>query len=739
MASVPQRVGNYRIEKPIGKGATSQVVFARHVTLDDQQVAIKILLSQDPESVERFQREANIASRLRHPNIVQIYDHGYQQPFHYTIMEYVSGGALRSHLRSGKGLPLEVALHVFRSVGGALDYAHANGVIHRDVSPGNILIEQDTNRVLLTDFGIAREAGKAGVTNVGNVMGTPGYFSPEHAVSATAVTHLSDIYSLGVVLFELLTGKIPWDHFPGMGPDHNGGPFTPPRSLRESGAELPADVDRVVQTMLSKDPAKRYPSVQAAIDELEQILHRHTSPTLIVSPGHAGQTTKVGERARIATANLPPPLEREPHPVERALAIDLFKGPQQEARRRAEVLSNPDEIANLLDRWSIEGRFRRKLLGRQATIRRVESVNVYFYTMRVLYETRTPITEVVEPDYKGAQNSPLPLEKEISDRWAVKLPPPKDFALEPGATVKLPGSVRVVTCKNCNGLGRTICTTCNGRGRVPKTADPPAAGAAAGDGKGSATRPDKPAGRSSEIPMPPIKPTSGAGGPTSPSPTGPGPIGAAGAGGAGAPAKPAAPAAPSLVPCPTCSGSGGIHCKPCDGVGRLLQHRATTWSRRSDTFEANDDLPRVDERWLRQTCQLREIYNERQQEGFRPEWQHIPVLADLITKAQAGVGPDTRVAMSEVQISFIPITEIVFDLGDAPPATEPELPGKARRSKRQASDRIYSWHIYGFEQRLPGDWRFLNWDRVLLYIALVAIFLLIVMLTLAILRTRGML
>src|SRR6187200_1208757 len=109
MTSVPQRVGNYRIEKPIGKGGTSQVVLARHGTLEDRLVAIKLLMSQDPEYIERFQREANIASRLRHPNIVQIYDHGYHAPFHYTVMEYVAGGALRAQFQAAKRLPLDVA------------------------------------------------------------------------------------------------------------------------------------------------------------------------------------------------------------------------------------------------------------------------------------------------------------------------------------------------------------------------------------------------------------------------------------------------------------------------------------------------------------------------------------------------------------------------------------------------------------------------------------------------------
>ncbi len=258
MSTLPQRVGNYQLERQIGKGGMSEVWVARHRSLENRLVAVKLLLSQDPEWIDRFTREANITSRLHHENIVQIYDHGYQHPYHYTIMEFVPGGALRELLKQGR-LQLDPALRVFRSAGLALDYAHTHGVIHRDVSPGNILLEQNTERVLLTDFGIARESGKTGLTTVNKVMGTPGYLSPEHASSATAVTHLSDIYGLGVLLFEMLTGVRPWEHNPGM-PDSSGGKFEPPPSLRSRGAgHLPPEMDRVLQTMLDDRPGQALP------------------------------------------------------------------------------------------------------------------------------------------------------------------------------------------------------------------------------------------------------------------------------------------------------------------------------------------------------------------------------------------------------------------------------------------------------------------------------------------------
>lgn len=687
MANFPQSIGNYRLERQIGKGGMSQVWLARHRTLEDRRVAIKLLVNQDPEWEDRFNREANITSRLRHECIVQIYDHGYHPPYHYTVMEYVPGGALRDVLRDRRPLPLETALHVFRAAGAALDYAHAHGVIHRDVSPGNILIEQGTGRVLLTDFGIARETGKTGLTTINKVMGTPGYLSPEHASSATAVTHLSDLYCLGIVLFEMLSGALPWDHNPGMA-DSTGGPFTPTKSLRERGVEgLPHDVDRVLQTMLAPDPAKRYPSAKAAVDELDRVLRRHTMTTTIISAD--AEQGKVAPGSAAAAA-LPPAVPQEPHPVETVLGLDLLKAPMQESRRLAEQLADQQEVALLLNQWSREGLFRRRMLGRQAGLRRVQTNNVYFYTLRVLFETREPEMVSEEPDYKAL---PAPLEREV-DRWTLALPPPKGFAEEPGDTVRLPGSMRVISCEGCKGVGRVVCPHCQGRQRVVV----------------SRTQ----GGRGAKLP--------------------------ASATAAAAGAATAEAAATALVPCPECQGTGGLRCTRCDGVSRLVQHKTVRWHRRPAQVETSDDLPRVDEKWLHRACQSREVYKERHKGGFRPEWQVVPGLAELVKEAEKQLGPNTRVALSEVAISFIPVTEIVFDLGDVRPAAPPEAPGGAGKSKGKGKSRqrppdagLYRWHIYGFERRLPKDWRFLNWDRVawvVLSVALVVLAVLLILLTL---------
>ena len=695
MSSLPANIGNYRLSRVIGKGGMSQVWLAHHRVLKERQVAIKLLLSQDPEWIERFTREAEITIRLRHDHIISLLDHGYEHPYYYTVMEYVPGGALRGMLADRKPLALERAIEVFRDVAAALDYAHAQGVVHRDVSPGNILVDPRSSRVMLTDFGIAREASRAGVTTVDKIMGTPGYLSPEHAASATSVTYLSDIYGLGVVLFEMLTGSLPWDHLPGIA-DETGGVHVVPLTLRARGVtNLPPGVDRVIATMCALDPTKRYATAVGAYEELVRVLQHHTGVTTVI-----GAHGKPAARAELA----------EIPPAEAVLGTDMRKAPLLEARALADDLADATTLAGLLNAWSAESPFRRPLMGRLARVRRVISTNVYFYDLRVLLETRGAERLVEAPDKPPTQ---IRLERAL-DRWDVDLGAPAVFQDEAGGTVKLPGSIQVVGCPVCNEIGRLPCKRCGGGGRVSVTRQPQAATSAA---------------------------------PTLPAKTGAKP--------AASGAVTALQAATAIVACPDCRGTGGVACAPCAGVGQLVRHRTMTWSRAAQSYRAHDDLPKLDEQWLAKTCAAREVYLERSTGGLRPEWAQVPALATAIASAEGQLNNDTRIALAELTVRFIPLAEIVFDLGGAgiaaapPPAMPPPAPKKTRGGKKTSAPvpppmtpqpdaaGLFRWHIYGFERKLPNDWRFLNWDRVLLLVAVAIALAAILLFGLAVSRMMG--
>ncbi len=227
----------------------------------DRPVALKVLspeLSRDPAFVERFRREAQSAAGLNHPNIVGIFDWGQEHGTSFIVMEYIDGQTLRDMIRrEGTIAPGQIA-DIGADIAAALSFAHANGVVHRDVKPGNVLITT-AGQVKVTDFGIARAGGENdGLTRTGAVMGTATYFSPEQA-QGIGVDGRSDVYSLGVVLYEMATGEAP---FTGDSPvsvayKHVREPVVPPS---QKVASIPLELERVIMTCLAKDPHDRYQS-----------------------------------------------------------------------------------------------------------------------------------------------------------------------------------------------------------------------------------------------------------------------------------------------------------------------------------------------------------------------------------------------------------------------------------------------------------------------------------------------
>jgi eukaryotic-like serine/threonine-protein kinase len=261
--------GRYQVVRKLGAGGMANVYLAEDQELG-RRVAIKILNDRhanDDQFVERFRREAKNAAALSHPNIVSIYDRGEAEGTYYIAMEYLDGRSLKELIVSRGPAPVTVAIDYARQILAALRFAHRHGIVHRDIKPHNALVDGD-GRVKVTDFGIAR-AGASQMTEAGSIVGTAQYLSPEQA-RGTNVDQRSDLYSLGVVLYELLTGTLPFD---GDTPveiamKHLSQAPEPPSVRRP---EIPREIDLVVARALAKDPEDRYQSAEEMDADLERV------------------------------------------------------------------------------------------------------------------------------------------------------------------------------------------------------------------------------------------------------------------------------------------------------------------------------------------------------------------------------------------------------------------------------------------------------------------------------------
>src|SRR6476619_2370657 len=261
--------GRYRIVRKLGMGGMANVYLAEDEVLG-RRVAIKILNDRhanDDQFVERFRREAKNAAGLSHPNIVSIYDRGEAEGTYYIAMEYLDGRSLKELVVARGPLPIPDAIAATRQVLGALRFAHRKGVVHRDIKPHNVMADAD-GRLKVTDFGIAR-AGVSQMTEAGSIIGTAQYLSPEQARGAP-VDQRSDLYSIGIVLYEMLTGKVP---FSGDAPveiamKHLTAVPEPPSKSRP---DIPHDLDAIVMRALAKDPEQRYGSAEEMDADLARV------------------------------------------------------------------------------------------------------------------------------------------------------------------------------------------------------------------------------------------------------------------------------------------------------------------------------------------------------------------------------------------------------------------------------------------------------------------------------------
>jgi serine/threonine protein kinase len=267
---IGKSLGSFRVVERIGTGGMATVFKAYQPTLD-RYVAIKVLPAyhaQDPIFVRRFEQEARSVAKLAHPNIVQIHDFGEQDNITYIVMEYVDGGTLKDRLK--KPLPVAEAAYFIIQAAEGLDCAHRNGIVHRDVKPANMLVRKD-GHLLLSDFGIAKILeGTTNLTRAGTGIGTPQYMSPEQG-TGQAVDRRSDIYSLGIVFFHCLTGRVPFtaDSPLSITLKHLHDPLPVDRLTAEG---VPTPIMQVISQMTAKQPHERFQSAQALIEALTSAL-----------------------------------------------------------------------------------------------------------------------------------------------------------------------------------------------------------------------------------------------------------------------------------------------------------------------------------------------------------------------------------------------------------------------------------------------------------------------------------
>src|SRR5215216_5190190 len=295
-----QTLGPYRIINQIGKGGMATVYKAYQPSVD-RYVAIKVLPSQLAESKEfatRFQQEARIIAKLEHPHILPVFDYGESDGIPYFVMRYLEAGTLKDKMELGRPLPLNEIDKIFTQLADALSYAHTHGVVHRDLKPANALIDSFGN-VFLTDFGIARllESASPRLTQTDAVMGTPAYISPEQA-QGMPVDQRSDIYSLGIILYEMVTGGVPFvaDTPLAVLFKHISDPLPLPSKVKP---DIPESIEKVILKALAKDPQDRFA----------------TASDFVAAWKEAVEETKAARKTRETVPPIRPPETVQQEPV----------------------------------------------------------------------------------------------------------------------------------------------------------------------------------------------------------------------------------------------------------------------------------------------------------------------------------------------------------------------------------------------------------------------------------------
>ncbi|MDQ5853676.1 MAG: protein kinase [Chloroflexota bacterium] len=423
---------NYNLRERIGQDELAVIYRAQHQTLD-RDVHVHILRRPGWVAISRFQLAAKLAARLAHPHLLPVLDAGHDEHYgYYLVTPPVDARPLQELVDAGPVDP-PLALRIFAQIGQALDFLHKEGVIHRDVQPQTILVTPD-GKALLTGLSLAWTADGPDLSQLDEADYLTPYAAPEQTFEDRTPTPALDIYALGAVLQHMLTGELP----------------------SSTGAELPsvgtrdprlAPADKIIRRMLSPQPHLRYTTAAQAAAALRGVLR----PVLGEVIGGAPPGEAPAEASWLE------------NPLEIVLRDRIDADFLQRTLQRSERLHGGEGIRRLLDAWSSGQPHRRRQLGQAIRIEQVVSYNLYFYDLKVLYETRS-LPETRERPYKGSK---LSSREQEPDRWQVDVPVPDEpFADVPAQEVRLPYSDRSLVCPRCQGETRVTCGRCAGRGTL---------------------------------------------------------------------------------------------------------------------------------------------------------------------------------------------------------------------------------------------------------------------------------
>lgn len=424
-------IKNYKLGERIGQDELALVYRARHQTLD-RDVHMHVLRRSGWIAVSRFQLAARLAARVQHPHILPVLDAGHDERYgYYLVTPPVAAQPLQTLLDKGVVAP-SIALRVFTHIAQALDELHRQNIIHRDVQPQTILVQPD-GTAYLTGFSLAWTPDGPDLSQLDEADYLTPYAAPEQTFDEQTPAPSLDMYALGAVLYHMLTGDVPADS------------GIEPASLSSRSPELAA-ADKVLRRMLAPQPSLRYATAGQASAALRSALRSVIVPEAgqLVAP-HAAETQWLE------------------NPLEIVLRDRLDAEFLRRARQRADDLHNGEGVRRLLDTWSADQPVRRRQLGQAIRIDQIVSYNLYFYDLKVLYETRS-YPETRERPFSGSRISNR---KQPPDRWQVDVPVPDEaFVDVPQTEVPVPNSEKSSSCPRCKGETRITCGRCQGRGTL---------------------------------------------------------------------------------------------------------------------------------------------------------------------------------------------------------------------------------------------------------------------------------